>query len=277
MRTEPLVIFYENSKLDAMHPNTVNYIHSLNVQGWNYKIVGTGEEWKGIIMSKIKGCLEELKKLDPNQYVVVTDARDVFCTRSPKHFMKAVNHLSSLDQMIVSMELFAERLIKYNPNKTYFQVTELSPYLNYHKINNILSQRKYVNAGLICGKAKELIQFYLFALKYDDDQKALGIYMNTFPEKVVADIDAKILHTSGFGVNGGFQNRYQIRDSPSISELLGRDSFFLHLPGEANIKGQKFVYDMVKTILKNFSVKGLDELYNGYVEREFFSGTTEDV
>jgi hypothetical protein len=68
--------------------------------------------------------------------------------------------------------------------------------------------------------------------------------MNKFPEKVIADVDATLLHTCGSGVNAGLQSiDRQSFDAPSIAELSGRKAFFLHIPGISNIKGQQTYYD----------------------------------
>lgn len=73
--------------------------------------------------------------------------------------------------------------------------------------------------------------------------------MNKFPDKVAADIHASVLHTSGYGVNGGTYTKNQWEDSPSFAELTGKKSFFLHIPGINGSKGQMKIYNMVKKLL----------------------------
>ena len=100
---------------------------------------------------------------------------------------------------------------------------------------------------------------------FTDDQKALGAYMNEYPDRVAADIDAKVLHTTSSGVNGGFYTNEQISDSISLLELLGRKNFFLHIPGLNFSHGQKINYDMVKTLINNnFSQRLITDTYSNY-------------
>ena len=112
--------------------------------------------------------------------------------------------------------------------------------------------RKFVNSGLIIGKAKALREFYTWAhLRNErDDQMALATYMNLFPYRMKCDIDALLLHTSGFGKMGGLNNVItQSQDSPTFAELFGRGAFFLHVHNHG-FPGQKIIYDAVKHMLE---------------------------
>jgi hypothetical protein len=87
--------------------------------------------------------------------------------------------------------------------------------------------------------------------------------MNMFPEKIAADVNAELLHTSGFAINCGTLNlKVQIQDSPTLGELLGAGAFFLHIPGHEISKGQKFLYDTVVKMLKDLNGKKLTDVYN---------------
>ena len=71
-----------------------------------------------------------------------------------------------------------------------------------------------------------------------------------FPERVRIDSDAKLLHTSTFGVNAGMQTIFiQAKDSPTLAEMYGRGAFFIHVPGLAS-KGQSAVYNDVCAIIE---------------------------
>ena len=57
----PLVVSYDNDPTD----NTRFFVKTLEANGWNYKIIGRGEIWKGF-KSKVEGYNNYLISLDPN-------------------------------------------------------------------------------------------------------------------------------------------------------------------------------------------------------------------
>jgi len=239
-----IVVSYDNCPND----NTLFFQKTLEDNGWNYKLIGEGEEWKGLI-TRVVAYNNFLKTIDPNTVVVLSDARDVLCVRSPKAFLEAYNTFHS--NFIVSMELFCDAKTDVPENYIGGQCV---PLLNYWKSNGVtnLPSRKFVNAGLVAGKASELCRWLQWTIdnNYENDQLALGIYMNIYPERIAADTSALLLHSSTFGVNAGMQKIFaQGGDSPTLAELYGRGAFFLHIPGCAT-KGQATVYNDVCAILR---------------------------
>jgi hypothetical protein len=272
---EPILISFCNSERNNIHPNTQRFISTLENKCWKYQIIGEGVEWKGI-MTRVEKYLVHLKTMSPTQIVILSDARDVYCLRNTEHFLTALKSMINISsQVLVSMELFAEGFFHYNEENENSQVTNLTPYWKYHKIdeNTIPSGRKFVNAGLMCGQVNNLIEILTYAINnnFTDDQKALGDFMNKYPEKIVADVDAKILHTSGFGVLGGYQVNHQLSDSPNLGEILGRGAYFLHIAGCSLLKGQKEVYNIVYDCITKYH-DNLNKLYPDLHYREFFSG-----
>lgn len=237
----PIVVSYDN----CPNENTLFFKKTLENNGWNYTLLG--DKWIGL-MNRVIAYNKFLQSLDPNTVVILSDARDVVCVRSPKAFMEAYHSFHS--NFIVSMELFCD--IKTDIPDHYIG-GQCVPLVHYWKSKGITSlpDRKFANAGLVAGRAGELCRWLQWTIdnKYENDQFALCNYINTFPERIAVDTSAILLHSSTFGVNAGMQKIFiQSRDSPTLAELYGRGAFFLHIPGCAN-KGQATVYKDVCAIL----------------------------
>jgi hypothetical protein len=239
---KPLVLSYDNQPTDT----TRTYIDTLTHHGWDYTMLGEGEQWRGFI-SKMDAYARHLRTLDDAQVVVLTDARDVFCVRQSSAFLEAFRSFTC--GIVVSMELFCGGHLDVADDYKHVQCVPLTPYWNHWGKKPV---RKFVNSGLIAGTVSALNHMYqwIMARNFHDDQYALGSYMNAFPERVYADSNADLLHTSTFGVNAGMQALHiQKQDSPTFAELFGRGAFFLHIPGMAN-KGQRCVYESVHTLVR---------------------------
>ena len=241
----PLVLTYDNKPNDYTH----NFLYTLKKHKWDYILIGEGEVWKGFT-SKMEGYKRTLETLPSKKVVILSDARDVFCLRTPTNFMYYKKIIKQ--HIIVSMEIFGGGRV-FPPDDLYNeQCVVLKKFFEAYNVNPKPFLRKFVNSGLICGNAQSLLEFLNFALenKYTDDQLALGTFMNTYPEKVYADIHANLLHTSTFGVYAGmYKVSYQKQDSPTLAELFGRSAYFLHIPGCIN-KGQKLIYNTTWEIIK---------------------------
>lgn len=262
---KPLLVAYDNE----IKEETKRFITSLENNKWDYMIVGKGEKWMGLV-NKIIKYNECLKLLPTNKIVILSDARDVYCCRTPKTFIEAYNTFNN--KIIISAELFLEGNLDWSDeqlkSKVFRQSVPVTNYWNYHNVKK-LPIRKYVNSGLIAGKASDLIHLTNWVINYckenntTEDQIAIAEYTNKYPDKVILDYDAIILHTSTFGVNAGIQNTHiQKLDSPSLSEFFGRSAFFLHIPGTNN-KGQRAIYDYCwKIIQLGIHSDTLLKLYN---------------
>jgi hypothetical protein len=162
------------------------------------------------------------------------------------------------------MELFCD----YTTDVVLEPTAQCVPLVKYwkHHTQGVYPLRKYVNSGLMCGKAGALLEFFRYATekKFEDDQEAMGTFMNAYPEKVCADVDHTLLHSTTFGKSAGFHTMHiQKQDAPTYAEIFGRDSFFLHFPG-CNTKGQKLIYDMTLSLIdQGYTSHKLNELY-GY-------------
>jgi hypothetical protein len=252
----PLVVSYDNCPTD----NTLSFKKTLENNGWTYKLIGEGEEWKGLI-TRVAAYNNFLKTLDPTTVVVLSDARDVVCVRSPKAFLDGWKTFKR--DVVVSMELFCDSKTDVPDD---YKGGQCVPLINYWKSNGIthLPPRKFVNAGLVAGRVGELCRWLQWTLdnKYENDQLALCNYMNTYPDRIAVDTSALLLHSSTFGVNAGMQTIFQQGgDAPTLAELYGRGAFFLHIPG-CSAKGQATVYNDVCAIL-NFGLSD-KKLRTGY-------------
>jgi len=239
---------------NAPTANTYDFIHTLFKNNWDYEIIGVGRPWEGF-KSKIQYFHEYLRTLNPERLVILSDARDVFCVRSPKYFEKAFNSFGK--PVLVSLEIFCQgypddRAV-LDPKKIW-QCVPLNHYWSQQTKKSPF--RKYVNSGLIAGKVKDLIIYFNWVSEsgWTDDQASLGDYMNKFPDRVAGDIDANVLHTSTFGVTYSASTKKQWEDSPTIAELCGRRGFFLHIPGLSGSPGQAKTYALVKSLIFDMKV-----------------------
>ena len=273
---KPLVISYENDKTNT---NSLLFHKILERNNWDYLFVGEGEKWNGF-KNKINGYYNILQKLHQDKIVLLSDARDVFCLRSPKHFIQYLNaKLDLKEQILVSAEMFlvghmdwTEEIISNYLQKTnkpydnvFWQGIPLNKYWSFHNKQNDLPLRKYVNSGLIVGKVSNLLKMWKWILDNDisDDQLGVAKYTETFPQFIKLDYEATILHTSCYGVDGGLYDiEKQKYDSPTFSELYGISSYFLHIPGINISKGQKHIYTLIREMIENKKMTSMYSLYN---------------
>ena len=265
----PLVISYDNKPTKT----TEMFISTCKNNDWVYKMIGLGETWKGFI-SKMHGYRNFLRTVNPKKIVVVSDARDVVCVRTSKSFVQGF--VSFKKSIVVSMELLCQGRFEVNETEKMYKCAPLKKYWQHHKIEKI-PDRKFANSGLIAGYAGELLHMWDWIINnnFNDDQLGVCYYINAFPEKIAVDTDAKLLHTSVFGVNAGIQNiQMQGNDSISLAELFGRRAYFLHIPG-INNHGQKIIYETVVNIIQSgVNSKKLLTPY-GYNEPQFDKPTLD--
>ena len=255
----PIVITYEN---DDTNTNSHNFFRTLKVNDWDFVRVGIGEKWEGFI-SKIHAYRKICDSFDDKKILIFSDARDVFCLRHPKAFVDAFRYLDC--EILFSAEICCEGKLSVDDSYVGKQCTSLAPYFHYHKLKPPV--RKFVNAGLIAGYTGALKNYWQWVIdnSFKDDQLAAGSFMNKFPEKVKLDSDALILHTSGFGVEGGiYAIHSQKHDAPTYSELFGCGAFFLHLPG-VWMKGQRYLYEVINEHLGKHKSTAISELYTSRV------------
>lgn len=252
---DPILITYDN----APTKNSKFFFDTCIRNGWKLIHLGEGDEWLGFI-NKINAYKKICEELPADQIIVLSDARDVFCTRASIGFIEGFNEFKS--DIVVSTEIFSDSYINKPDTAEHIKSIPLHAYYKYHNITPSL--RKYINSGLIAGRAKALAYMWNWIVeqKFDDDQLGVHCFANTFPDKIALDKDAILLHSSTFAVNAGIKNIHiQKLDAPTFSELLGCGAFFLHIPG-TNLKGQDKLYQMIKEHLQKYSSCELFKLYN---------------
>jgi hypothetical protein len=255
---DTVLISYDN----ATNTNTKHFINTLDANIWNYRMIGEGERWEGFVQTRMTGYLRAISKLPSDTLVVLSDARDVVCVRPPNAFK--TGFLSYGGRIIVSMELFCEGHMSEDKTSG-LQCIPLTNYWKHYTIHDKEKPpRKFANAGLLAGYAKDLKHMFTWILenKYTDDQLGVCNYMNTFPQNVYADIHAELLHTTSYAVCSGIVDlKIQASDSPTFSEILGSSSFFIHVPGHPNSKGQKYLYDSIVSTLTMLNNTKLNTVY----------------
>jgi hypothetical protein len=260
---EPLVISFDNQPT----ADTAYYRHTLENNSWQYMIVGGGMKWDGC-RTRMNAYKTVLGALPANKVVVLTHARDVFCLRGANKFLDAYKSYGK--SIVASMELMCDGAFETTDRDAH---TQCQPLTQYWSRVGAIPDRRFVNNGLVCGTVAALRDFLAWALdnKYTDDQFAMGNYMNTFPDRVAADCDARLLHTSVFGVNAGLQCApKQSADSPTFAELFGRGAFFLHL-SDKRYAGVGVVYDFVKAVLEKGASDALLRKSYKWPEPEFLT------
>lgn len=269
----PLLITYENNLKN--NSNSQFFRQTLINNSWEFVFIGEGKKWNGV-EDKIHSYKDYLMNLLPDKIVILSDSRDVICLRGPKTLYNIINKIINNNKIIVSAEMFllghmdwTEEQINNKINKEsnfFFQGIPLNNYWKFYGKENDLPLSKYLNSGLICGRASEIIKAlnWIIENNYKDDQLGFAHYTNNFPQFVLLDYEAKILHTSSFGVNGGlYHAERQKNDSPTLSEIYGFSNYFIHIPGLSVSKGQSDVYNLITHILKTKNIDG-KYMYNLY-------------
>lgn len=279
--TNPLLISFETNI--ETNETAETFKETLEKNKWEYVFVNKRKEFKGY-EDKIDCYYSYLNTLPEEKIVILSDARDVLCCRSPLGFIEGFTHLNKDNnntKIMVSTELFllghmewTEEEIEERRKKNinyFYQGVPLTKYWEYYKYE-APPDKKYVNSGLIAGKASEVKRMFGWMIenKYTDDQLGVADYTNNFPELVRLDIANEILHTTTFAINGGlFNTHVQKKDSPTIAELMGYSAFFLHFPGITSSKGQRMCYFMVKEYLLKIEENKMRELYGIDVNHYF--------
>lgn len=195
------------------HPGLINLQNSIQKQGgWHHEILGTNVAWKGW-MTRMKAYQNYCASLPKNQLVVLCDAFDVLCIRNGLPFESIFEQMFSdkQDQQDEKKDVVKEEIQKEekkeppedNRQRKIVIGVETGcdfncyPPKNYYLKNNIdelLTNRRFVNGGLMAGYAGDLDEMWVWCISkgFDDDQVALGHYVDTFPERICLDMHSNL-------------------------------------------------------------------------------------
>lgn len=135
--------------------------------GYNYKLLGMGQKWEGF-HTKMGFIKNELIHLNPNQLVIICDSYDLVFLQPP-NVISNLYHKLAKNKVVIGLESIKDIFCKFIDICIPETIEEC-------KINNpYYPDFKYINAGFIMGKVKDILEIYTFMInnKFKDDQKAL--------------------------------------------------------------------------------------------------------
>ena len=142
--------------------------------GFNPIVLGLGEKWTGFDMYQSL-LIEYLQSCEYNKMIVITDVFDVLVVGSPREL--DIKYRSMKAPIVVG----AEKTCAFNCLKNHGS----------HGINH--SVFKYINTGMVVGKAGDLLKMYQWCVKrprhetLDSEQVAVSLYKKAFPGIVALD------------------------------------------------------------------------------------------
>ena len=183
-----------------------NCRRSLHQQGYQYRLLGWGQPWRGWRW-RIELYLTALRDLPPDTLVVLLDAYDALAAR-PAAELRAT--FDAFDRpVVVGAEWYCGSATNCGRVQRWWHESGVAPSLNRH-----------VNAGCVVGAAGALERVYTWidAKRYSDDQRGLSAWVDAAgPEAVALDVGAALV-----------QNVH-VLDGLSTGKTT--PAFFQHFPG----------------------------------------------
>lgn len=257
-----IVITYEtdlnnsNYKVLKQSLQNNNYIHTAL----------TEKKWKGF-GGKVNFIHGKLKKMDPEQVVIISDARDVisvnFNSNKLLQILKSDFEIES--KIVISTEIGCCVPARFKPgnlrsktgkvlNRTYEKVDTKENFDNewkvmfnerakkkniQHKVNH--KQSIYLNAGLYAGKVKNICKLYdlINIENKEDDQLLISEIFFHYPEMFNLDYNRIIFSNSH--VWDSFNKKlpkddsgcyYKKHNNQILDTYLESKPFFIHTPGK---------------------------------------------
>jgi len=182
-----IIIVYENTK----HPNAEKLKDLLDKRGFPFVFIGIGDKWEGF-GTKTHGVInyinEPSNNIKDDTYIICLDARDVICNGN---VTDTLNILKKFDEnkLIISTEKGC-----CVPSTT----SSMRSYMDERASKKNL-ENKYLNAGMIAGKAKMFKKIYPFNIrKTDDDQTGLIKWWQDHPNDIELDYDELLFSNADF-------------------------------------------------------------------------------
>jgi hypothetical protein len=191
----------------------INFKNSFNkFEGWELNIIGKNIQWKGWI-TRMTQYRDYAKNSDPNELLVFLDAFDVVCIKNSNDFKKKFEQMNR--KYIFGCEDICNIIATCKRPK------------KWQKINNIYDF--FVNGGCVIARAKDIIYLWDWCIKnkhIDDDQIALGYFMDEHPYDVMLDTKNIFVYNDLFGKSDlSIQNNHILLNKKILN------SYFIHFPG----------------------------------------------
>jgi hypothetical protein len=238
----------------------------LTKNGFEYVILGQGDEWYGF-GTKIIKCLEYYKKLGPERIIIQLDARDVLVNQNYAYFSELLRNFNSIisDKLIVSTEIGCCVYPMIISNSFFEDKTFSRNSRAYHSFGLPFYRNKWIsmfddanesranklNAGMILGRVKNFVKVYelLGIDKYEDDQALLSdlLFKTNY---IYLDYD-NIFFANSYssminGNNGGNDNCFEEKDGKWYNPDTGSVPVFIQTPGK-----NWTCYDKLYTLINN--------------------------
>lgn len=210
--SEVLILTFANMRNNPRK----NYEESLKQYNYKYVILGDGVKWKNF-MTRIKEYKDYLQNnVAPDALVCFTDCFDVYACGPPNELIEKFKSFNT--NIVISTEVLGGG-------------KQCKPVIEWwkRKPKNIKTRNIYVNGGCYLGICKYLIDMFTFMLNsgYDDDQYAIGVFVNKYPELVELDYKSKII-----GTITGLDHYNYIKDNMRIKNVeTNQYPCFIHTPG----------------------------------------------
>jgi len=167
-----------------------NWQESLVTQGYSYRILGFGDEWKGwrYRMKKYRDAMLAWSDLyGSTAPVILSDSYDVLFIRK------------SNDGLLEKFKSYNRQIVVSIEKGCGLNCGLITEWWNLNKehVQHIEGNNRYMCAGLIMGECKALATALTWTLNkgYTDDQIGLSSYVQVFPELAWADYKSKIFKT----------------------------------------------------------------------------------
>ncbi len=211
-------------------PSMVNFEKSLAKFGYQYERLGSGEKWGGW-RHRMQLYQQACSARDPQELIILTDADDVLFTKEPTGLKE-------------QFEKFGTPIVASAEHSCGGNCTPLT---NYWKIkgNSSAYTSIYVNCGGMIGKAGDLAKMWkwMYDQGYTDDQRALGSYINNFPDQVSLDVESAIFYV----VDSKLEHNFKFDKGRLVSFVHPNDQttispYVLHFAGN-------FYYPAIENLL----------------------------
>lgn len=177
----------------SMKKELYNNISSLKQYGYDYNIVGIGEEYTGFRW-KIKTYLNCLKLHqekygeDNDHIIILMDGYDAFACKDPTNLYETfLEYTKGKFKILCGLDVeTAGVTICKNINS----------WRKYHNEYEIKYNHNSINSGFIMGYPQDLLIYHQWAYdnEYEDDQISLGDYMLSHPDISCFDLYSKIVY-----------------------------------------------------------------------------------